>query len=129
MNENENEATLTVVETNDSGDVIIKKIKKSDLEASSHDIKSNQDKMTDSPRDPKRQETDTDTLKLVPRNSLDPESSLKRMIDDYTAVMKKQDAQSRRNSKESIKSSPREQPVEVNNDNKKKKPIKICSIS
>lgn len=73
----ENDETfLTAVQTNDSGDVIVTRLKKSEVEEN--------------------------TLILNPRNSLDPESSLKRDIDEYVRVMERQEqlliVNSRRNS-------------------------------
>lgn len=73
----ENDETfLTAVQTNDSGDVIVTRLKKSEVEEN--------------------------TLILNPRNSLDPESSLKRDIDEYVRVMERQEQMlidnSRRNS-------------------------------
>lgn len=63
---------MTAIRTNDSGDVVVTKIKKSDLEHYNN-------------------KNELPPLVLKPRDSLDPESSLKRNIDEYIRVMEKQE--------------------------------------
>lgn len=74
--EEEEEAFVTTVQTNDSGDVIVARVKKTQLEEKQNE----QD-----------EEEMQQTLVLNHRGSLDPESSLKRDIDEYMRVMEKQD--------------------------------------
>lgn len=57
---------MTAIKTNDSVDVIVTRVRKSELD-------------------------EENTLVLNPRNSLDPESSLKRDIDEYMRVMERQE--------------------------------------
>lgn len=61
---------ITTIKTNDSGDIVIGKIKRSEII---------NEPEPDQP------------FVLHPRNSLDPESSLKRNIDEYVRVMERQE--------------------------------------
>lgn len=78
----DDEAFVTTVQTNDSGDVIVARVKKTQLE---------EKQQTQEEKEKEEDEEMQQTLVLNHRGSLDPESSLKRDIDEYMRVMEKQD--------------------------------------
>lgn len=100
--ENNTDGLITTIQTSESGDVIVRKLKKSEMREMVIRGEGEVGREVNEAEVAKRRLDVADgTLILHPRNSLDPNSSLQRDIDDYLKVMERQEqllAQSRRNS-------------------------------